>query len=157
MDPPSGLGDGDPAISPDGRDLVFSRMESTGRGDLWRLSVREDMTPLGKPERLTVDTPVNLHPAWMPDGSEIVYNGERVGPRTASLGYRSRKQPDPLPLAVTGHAPAISRQANRLAYEVRRQDSNIWRVEVPGLGAKPREGHEIHVFHSAGNRAKVFP
>ncbi len=29
MDPPSGLGDTDPAISPDGRALVFSRMEST--------------------------------------------------------------------------------------------------------------------------------
>ena len=139
MDPPSGLGDGDPAISPDGRDLVFSRKESTGRGDLWRLSVREDMTPLGKPERLTVDTPVNLHPAWMPEGSEIVYTGGTGWSVNRLFRLPLSRAARPVPLAVTGHAPAISRQANRLAYEVRRQDSNIWRVEVPRLGAKPRE------------------
>ena len=142
-DPPSGLGDGDPAISPDGHDLVFSRKDSNGRGDLWRLSVREDMTPLGKPERLTVDTPVNLHPAWMPEGSEIVYNGGTGWSVNRLFRLPLSRAARPVPLAVTGHAPAISRQANRLAYEVQRQDSNIWRVEVPGLGAKPREAKKF--------------
>ena len=156
-DPPPGLGDGDPAISPDGRDLVFSRMDSSGRGDLWRLSLTEDLTPLGKPERLTVDTPVNRHPAWMPEGSEIVYTAGTGWSVTASLGCRSRGQPDPCVWQSPGIAPAISRQGNRLAYEVRRQDSNIWRVEVPGLGAKPKEAMKFMPSTRPGNRAEVFP
>ena len=94
-DPPAGLGDGDPAISPDGRDLVFSRMESGGRGALWRLSLAEDLTPLGKPERLAVDSPFNREPAWMPEGSEIVYTGGAGGLGPAFLDCHSRAQPDP--------------------------------------------------------------
>ena len=142
-DPPEGLGDSDPAISPDGRDLVFSRKDMGGRGDFWRLSLTADLTKLGKPERLTVDTPVNRHPAWMPEGSEIVYTGGTGWSVNHSL-FRLplSRAASPVRLVVAGDraaAPAVSRQGNRLAYEVRRRDANIWRVEVPRLGAKPRE------------------
>jgi eukaryotic-like serine/threonine-protein kinase len=141
-DPPAGLGDADPAISPSGRDLVFSRMDSGGRGNLCHLSLSRDLTPLGKPEKLAVDDPVNRHPAWTPDGSEIVYaagTGWSLDRSLSRLGLsRSAK---PVRLAISGDSvsPAISRQGNRLAYEVRRRDANIWRVEVAGSGAKHKE------------------
>ena len=140
-DPTAGLGDGDPAISPDGRDLVFSR-RSGGRGDLWRLSLTEDLKPVGKAEQLTVDSALNRHPAWMPEGNEIVFSSRPGWSFDRSLlRLRLSRAARPVPLAVTGDpvAPAISRQGNRLAYEARRHDANIWRIAVPGLGAKPKE------------------
>jgi eukaryotic-like serine/threonine-protein kinase len=139
MNPPTGLGDADPAISPDGRDLVFSRMDSGGRGDLWRLRLSGDLTPLGKPERLNVGSPVNRHPAWMPNGNEIVYTagtGWFLGRSLFRLPLSRAARPVRLAVAGDSVAPAISRQGNRLAYEVRRGDTNIWRVEAPGSGAK---------------------
>jgi len=140
-DPPAGLGDADPAISPDGQDLVFIRMGSGGRGNLWRLRLSGNLMPVGKPERLNVGSPVNRHPAWMPEGNEIVY--------TATTGWSFDRELFRLPLSgiakpvrlvVTGDAAAtaISRQGNRLAYELRRLDANIRRVEIPAPGATPK-------------------
>ena len=101
------------------------------------LELREDTTPHGKPERLTVDTPVNLHPAWMPEGSEIVYTGGTGWSVNQPLvRLPLSRQPDPCLWQSQGR-PAISRQGNRLAYAVGRQDSNIWRVEVPGRVQSP--------------------
>jgi Tol biopolymer transport system component len=115
-------------------------MDPGGRGDLWRLSLAEDLTPLGKPERLAVDSPFNRKPVWMPKGSEIVYVAGAVWFLDRSLlRLPLSRAARPVRLAVTGNAPAISRQGNRLVYEVLRIEANIWRVEVPGLGAKPKE------------------
>jgi serine/threonine protein kinase len=142
-DAPAGLGDADPAISPDGRELVFSRMDSVGRGDLWHVRLSADLTPLGQPEKLTADSNLgNRHPAWVPEGNEIVYTAGTGGFSDRSL-FRLplSKAAKPVRLGVTGDAvaTAISRQGNRLAYELRRQDANIWRVEISGSGATPMQ------------------
>jgi len=155
-EPPTGLGDGDPAISPDGRDLVFSRMDSGGRGDLWRLALSKDLATVGKPERLTLDSAVNRHPAWTPDGREIVYTAGTGWSLDRSLfRLRLMRGAKPVQLEVGGDsvAPAISRQGNRLAYEVRRRDADIWQVEVPGSGAKPKEA----VKFMSSTRSEIEP
>ena len=43
--PPAGVIDNDPAISPDGRSLVFRRDFTPFTGDMYRLALRPDMTP----------------------------------------------------------------------------------------------------------------
>ena len=136
------MGDTDPAMSPDGRTLVFSRIDPTLRSDLWLLSLSKDLTPLGKPERLTFDNPINRNPAWVPTGREIVYTSgtNRLFDRGLFRLQPSRAA-KPVRVALAGELvghPTISSQGNRLAYEVGRADENIWRVEVPGSGAKPK-------------------
>jgi Tol biopolymer transport system component len=61
------------ALSPDGRELAFSRVGSNGGGDLW---VRTLAT--GAERQLTFDG-LAFTPRWSPDGSQILFTG--VGER----------------------------------------------------------------------------
>jgi Tol biopolymer transport system component len=117
-------------------------VDSAGRGDLWRVSLSEHYASLGRLERLTEDSAINRHPAWMPEGKAIVYTAGSGWSLDRSL-FRLplSRAPKPLRLAVSGDsvASAISRQGNRLAYEIRRRDANIWRVAIPRPGEKTSE------------------
>ena len=131
------LGDTAPAISPDGRTLVFSRYE--GKYNLHKLSLGEQYAPLGEPKRLRSTDAQNVGLAWLPDGSEIVFASGFAGEgglwRTSASGGA---EPQRLPFAPEFAAePAISRRNDRLAYTAYRTDSNIWRVELVGPGRKP--------------------
>jgi eukaryotic-like serine/threonine-protein kinase len=142
-DPPIGMGDTDPAISPGGRSLVFSRIDPSGRCDLWLLSLSEDFKPSGKPERLTSDNPINRSPVWAPAGREIVYvSGSNWFSDRGLFKLQPSRAAKPVRLAVGGGLVehlAISSHGNRLAYDVGQADENIWRVEVAGSGGKPKE------------------
>jgi len=58
-----------PAISPDGRTLVF-----TYQGDLWRAPVEG-----GEPTRLTAHSAHDYRPVWSPDGEGIAFASDRHG------------------------------------------------------------------------------
>ncbi|MER3496233.1 MAG: hypothetical protein C4320_05180, partial [Armatimonadota bacterium] len=58
-----------PAISPDGRTLIFS-----WQGDLWRVSAQG-----GDAERITVHNAVETRPVWFPDGNRIAFSSSRNG------------------------------------------------------------------------------
>jgi dipeptidyl aminopeptidase/acylaminoacyl peptidase len=69
--------DVNPAVSPDGRWLVFasSRGRPLDETSLW-------IAPLGvavPPRRLTDGTAIDAHPAWAPDGRAIVFASTRDG------------------------------------------------------------------------------
>jgi len=69
--------DANPAVSPDGRWLVFasSRGRSLDQTSLW-------LAPLGAampPRRLTDGTGIDAHPVWTPDGAAIVFASTRDG------------------------------------------------------------------------------
>ena len=95
------------------------------RCDLWLLSLSKDLTPLGKPERLTFDNPMNRNPAWTPGGREIVYaSGTNWFFDRGLFKLQPSHAAKPERLAVAGELvghPAISSQGNRLAYEVGEQ------------------------------------
>ena len=64
---PKGRGaDGAPAVSPDGRFLVFRRNTTPFSGEFYRLAVAEGMVPQGDPVRLTSTLPTG-EPCWTPD------------------------------------------------------------------------------------------
>ena len=74
-----------PAVSPDGRSLVFRRHKGVGIGALYwlRLDKNNEPQPLTPPGLDAND------PAWLPDGKELLFSAERglwttaVPPKTA--------------------------------------------------------------------------
>ena len=75
--PPEGLArDTDPALSPDGRWLVFasSRARPLATTSLWLAP----LAPEAVPWRLTDATAIDSHPVWSPDGRAIVFASTRA-------------------------------------------------------------------------------
>ncbi len=66
---------GAPAISPDGRYVLTSRLDAqTGFWDVWALNLEN-----GNAHRLTFDSKNNLFPVWSPDGARIAFSSDREG------------------------------------------------------------------------------
>ena len=142
------LGDAHPAISPDGRWLVFRHQPNGSRiGELYRLPLRPGVVADGEPERLSTPATDPGYPAWLPDSNQILFASEVSENRgylwklsVTGLGSAER-------LAFIGEdglMPVVSgpqrRQPPRLAYVRSFQDSNIWRIETsrPGAPASAR-------------------
>ena len=131
---PTGLlGDGAPALSPDGRTLVFSRALSMSSSELFRLPLSGALQPEGSPERLTASKEWSATPVWMPGSDEVVFStgGKFDGPFRL---WRMRAQAGAAPHRLGSHEdagwPAYSSSRGRFAYSREASDSNIWRVAL---------------------------
>jgi Tol biopolymer transport system component len=140
--PSIGDGDRDPAFSPDGHTLAFSRY-----GDLCLLDLSDDFKPLAEPKRLTSGTAFSS-PVWTPDGKELVfYTPLGMGSGLWRMPVLKPAKPQRLPFASNqAHRPAVSRQGKRLAYAVNRNDYNIWRVDL--LGPDRKVGNPARLISS---------
>jgi Tol biopolymer transport system component len=129
--------DTSPAVSPDGRSLVFLRRTSWGSGELHLLPLGKGLTAAGEPKRLT---PAELradNPAWMPDGKEIIFAAKGSLWRLAVPGDNTPRR---IPyVGEDGLMPTLSRsqpgKPARLAYVRSFADANLWRVETSAPGA----------------------
>lgn len=123
--PPESSYDDFPAFSPDGQTLAFIRTNGLSSADIYLISMRG-----GEPRRLRADAPQIRSLAWTADGREIIFSSNRGG--GFSLWRVMVSGGTPERVAATGqnaYSPAISRQGNRLAYNVTFLDSNIWRID----------------------------
>ena len=139
--PSSEAGDVAPAVSPDGKTLVFSRVSPDFfNATLWLLHLKDGYKPVGKEEQIQSPGITNIGAAWLPNGREFVF-GSETGTnyglwRTAvSKGAVSRR----LDLGSAGAEPTISRLGNRLAFAVFQFRGNIWRVDLNGPGKEPSQ------------------
>ena len=84
------IGDTAPAVSPDGRTLVFSRVSPDFYNvTLWLLHLGVGYKPLGKEEKVQTGNVTNKGAAWLPDGKEFVFSS---GAGTAS-GFGGLRYP----------------------------------------------------------------
>jgi Tol biopolymer transport system component/predicted Ser/Thr protein kinase len=131
-------GDTNPAVSPDGRWLVFRRESTFSVSELYVFPLRTGtgLTVGGEPTRLTRAAPDAQYPAWMPDSKEILFSAEE---RLWRMPISGEKPPAQLPfVGENGLMPVVSRaqpgRPARLVYARSFVDSNIWRVDTSAPG-----------------------
>ena len=125
-------GDSDPAISSDGRTLVFRRKTTPFTGALYRMPLADGLVPDGEPVQLTKE---GGRPAWIPGTSEILF-ASRGG--LWRLDVTKGGTPLRLPfVGQDGHTPVVSRTSDgllRLVYERSFSDGNVWRLDMETAG-----------------------
>src|SRR5262245_47011967 len=70
------LYENDPAVSPDGLHIAFTRLMADGNFEIFVMNAGG-----GGEVNLTQDPALDFYPAWSPDGSRIAFTSERVGGR----------------------------------------------------------------------------
>jgi eukaryotic-like serine/threonine-protein kinase len=131
--PPTGsLYDVDPAFSPDGKTLAFTRVMPPNGGDIYLLPLTGDGSRGGEPKQLTFEGRAILGLEWSADGRQILFSSNRAGGSTLWRIPISGGNPERLLAGgETAVQPSLSRQGNQLAYVRQLFDRNIWRMELP--------------------------
>jgi serine/threonine protein kinase/Tol biopolymer transport system component len=126
--PPAGYyADMDPAFSPDGQTLAFTRWSEEEIGDIYLQPVAG-----GPAKRLTWDGNVISGWAWTADGHSIVYSGTNAGLETLWRVPISGGEPEPLAgIGRDAYNPAVSPRGKLLAYTQQFENVNIWRAKGP--------------------------
>jgi Tol biopolymer transport system component len=130
--PQFAAGDTAPALSPDGRTLVFRRSLGFAIGHLYKQVVDASLQPQGESTILTPEATSATSPAFPPDGRSVLFtDGNYYEPVMARIG---------LPLLGTGGGkqeslgvPAdmltLAGSSSKLVYAASRIDSNLWEVQ----------------------------
>jgi Tol biopolymer transport system component len=133
--PRENWGDFEPAVSPDGASIVFSR-DLGSTSELYQLKLKSDFRPDGEPQPLTAHHRWTGMPAFTANGKEVVYSSG-IKDDVASLWLlplRDGGEPRALFRSTSScYQPALSRRRNRLAFSVGR----IFRVDTWRLDLTP--------------------
>ena len=129
--------DSQPALSSDGRFLAFVRARGFGVSDIYVLEMSHRLEPIGEPRELTSGGGLIQGPAWVGNGSELLFvSGQTSGRRTLQrLDIHGMNRPRAVPvLSDNVVTPAVALAAGSLAYSRERADRNIWSVKVAAAG-----------------------
>ena len=127
---PESLGDGRPALSSDGRQLLFLRVANSSR--LFVLALSAAMEPEGDPRLVDQHQPFVSEADWLPDTREIVFASTANNVSTLFRTSTRRGAPEhAIPgTGSSAYGPTISRRGSRLAYQTGSADSNLWAVDL---------------------------
>ena len=138
--PEHALGDFQPAFSPDGRSIVFSRGADTLSAELYLLNVSEDLRPVGEPNQLTSLQGFSSEVAWWADGRWILFaSGRSLFNRTLwrmapRVGGQRAGAPERVAFGAEGFnfAPTISRPGRIVYAQNSPLKAHILRLELAG-------------------------
>lgn len=136
--PAKSVGDTNPAFSPDGTSLVFTRPPGPCACDsnLYLLRLDGHFQPVGQPLPLTSDLRAKSSPTWTASGRNLIFSGPILNGELWKLVLAG---PRPYTrIAAAGqdaYGPVISARGRRLAYTRAKVDTNIWRMEISGRRA----------------------
>ena len=102
---PPAQGDTLPAVSPNGRFLIFQRVLAFNAAELHLLPLGDGMSAAGAPRRIAGVAVSGLAPAWTPGSDEIVFSAQGGLWR---LGITGAQAPVRLPFGEDGFMPAVS-------------------------------------------------
>ena len=122
--PPDTWGDHDPAFSPDGTRLSFTRSVSEGMQDVYTVSVNG-----GEPTRLTTDSRNIYGHAWTTDGKNLLFASNRTG----RMGLWRIRAGGRTPVWVglgDGQASFPNIAGQRMVYQQSSGAVNIWQAEA---------------------------
>jgi Tol biopolymer transport system component len=146
--PDTGLADTDPAVSPDGKWLVFRRDTAPFSGRLHVVPLGSGMTLAGEPRPITSFLLSAYWPRWI-SNDEILFSAK-------GALWRTRIAPgsEPARVAFAGEdgvtpavSPAVAGRPARLAYVRSYRDTNVWRLETGGVGM-PANGAPVRAIGS---------
>ncbi len=127
--------DQDPAFSPDGGSLLFTRCRYRYTCGLYLLKISPGNRPVGGPALLVDFKAVILGAAWSANGKAAVYPSyidKTYNPHLMRVPIQPGAHPEPLP--YTGEqafAPVIAMRGNRMAYVQNLSDFDLLRIQ-PG-------------------------
>ena len=136
-------GDRDPALSPDGRTLAFTRRFVQGVSELLLQGLDAGHRPVGEPRALAPNVPNANSAVWTPDAQEIVFCSRTWHAATLWRARADGSTPArPLGLGGRGaYSPDIDSTGTKLLYTKHVWDLNVWRVALlpSGLPARAPE------------------
>lgn len=148
--PPTSDGDRSPAISPDGRTVVFVR-EGEIFGDLFVQRLAPDFSAVGEARQVTFDNRFIVDPVWTHDNAEILFASSEAmswsGLRIWRVKSSGAAKPTLVPLIAEGsYSPAFSADGRNFAFARYQNDQNVWRIDRDSLNSPwraPRKFSEI--------------
>jgi Tol biopolymer transport system component/DNA-binding winged helix-turn-helix (wHTH) protein len=134
--PPTGTvgGDAYAAFSHDGKRVAFLR-DLNGASQLAVLALPSGSIQIlaSGPGRIFTSL------AWSPEDADIIYASEVGGSSRLWRVAVAGGEPRPLGIGEDGWAPAVSKEAHRLAYGKGSSDSNIWRIHFGKAHVETRD------------------
>lgn len=138
--PASVSGDINPALSADGRTLVFVRVRTEALTDLMRIDLDAEGRPSGDAVKLPAPYTITRAVSWTPDGTEILFDSGK----SLSGGeiFRMKPLPGAVPVLLKTLGEGVfgataSAQNHRLVYASHKNDANIWRLDLAGTNVRP--------------------
>jgi Tol biopolymer transport system component/tRNA A-37 threonylcarbamoyl transferase component Bud32 len=135
-----------PAFSPDGRALAYIRARDSYSRAIILQDMNRDGTPQGREREITSYERRIEQLAWQPDGRGLILAVRSMGERSGLFRLKLGGTPEPLGIdSGILMWPSLSRTGDRLAYQKRMVDTNIYRMDGPGPDGGPRPYEQCHV------------
>lgn len=128
--PPTGWGDLDPEVSPDGKSVAFARMHGYDSAQLYVMAIDENCRPAGEPRRISAFQAHMGDLAWGAGGSDLLFSVGAARRALWRVPVDGSKEPERINLLSDFASAATTGRDNSLVFVQRRSDSNIWRLST---------------------------